>query len=105
MFILGWVMWFIIDKHPASLGTIVPGDLGSLLDNLQLAFDILKAGYLKASYVFIWREHYIVLSLVAGLITSTLFRAVSNALRRRKLHQVMLPKKFTSDKEQTDQPS
>ena len=53
VFIIGWVIWFSIDKHPAALGTIVPGDLGGLLDNFQLAFDMLRAGYLKASFVFI----------------------------------------------------
>jgi len=76
----------------------VPGELGNLLDNFQLAFDMLKAGYLKASYVFIWKEHYIVLSLIAGLMTSVIFQAVSNILRRRNLHQVMWPDKGASDK-------
>jgi len=98
MFIIGWVLWFVVDKQPASLGTIVPGELGNLLDNFQLAFDMLKAGYLKASYVFIWKEHYIVLSLIAGLMTSVIFQAVSNILRRRNLHQVMWPDKGASDK-------
>jgi len=105
MFIIGWVLWFVIDKQPASLGAIVPGDVGSLLDNFQLAFDMLKAGYLKASYVFIWKEHYIVLSLIAGLMSSIIFQAVSNALRRRKLHQVMWPEKLTSDKTDSDKSS
>ena len=98
MFIIGWVIWFVIDKHPASLGTVMPGDLGGLIDNFQLAFDMLKAGYLKASYVFIWKAHNIFLSLIAGLMTSIIFQAVSNVMRRRKLHQVMWPEKFTSDK-------
>lgn len=102
MFILGWVSWFVIDKHPASLGATVPGESGQLLDNFQLAFDMLKAGYLKASYVFIWKAHYIVLSLIAGLMTSIIFQAVSNVLRRRKLRQVMWPEKLTSDKTDSD---
>ena len=105
MFIIGWVLWFVIDKHPASLGAIVPGESGNMLDNFQLAFDMLKAGYLKASYVFIWKEHYIVLSLIAGLMTSILFQAVLNALRRRNLHRVMWPEKLTSDKTDSDQSS
>ena len=105
MFIIGWVLWFVIDKQPASLGAIVPGESGNLLDNFQLAFDILKAGYLKASYVFIWREHYVVLSLIAGLMSSTIFQIVSNTLRRRKLHQVMWPEKHTSDKTDSDKSS
>ena len=105
IFIIGWVSWFAIDKQPASLGTFVPGELGNLLDNFQLAFDMLKAGYLKASYVFIWKEHYIILSLIAGLMSSIIFQVVSNALRRRKLHQVMWPEKLTSDKADSDKSS
>jgi hypothetical protein len=103
MFIIGWVLWFVIDKQPATLGAIVPGELGNLLDNFQLAFDMAKAGYLKASYVFIWKEHYIVLSLIAGLMSSVIFQSFSNALRRRKLHQVMWPDKLTSDKTDSDE--
>ena len=100
MFIIGWVLWFITDKHPASLGTMLPGEFDSLLDNLQLAFDMLKAGYLKASYVFIWKAHYIVLSVIAGLLSSMIFQAVSNVLRRRRLHEVMWPKKTVPKKTQ-----
>lgn len=103
MFILGWVLWFITDKHPASLGTMLPGEFDSLLDNFQLAFDMLKAGYVKASYVFIWKAHYIVLSVIAGLLSSITFNAVLNVMRRRRLHEVMWPKKLASGKtEQTD---
>jgi len=105
IFIIGWVLWFVIDKHPASLGTIVPGESGKLLDNFQLAFDMLKAGYLKASYVFIWNAHYIVLSLIAGLMSSIIFKAVSNILRRRKLHRVMWPEKLKSNKTDSDKSS
>ena len=105
IFITGWVLWFFIDKHPASLGVVVPGESGKLLDNFQLAFDMMKAGYLKASYVFIWKAHYIVLTLIAGLMTSVISQAVSNVLRRRKLHQVMWPEKRADDKKDTDQSS
>jgi hypothetical protein len=103
IFIIGWVLWFIIDKQAASLGTIVPREFDNLLNNFQLAFDMLQAGYLKASYVFIWKAHYIVLSLIAGLMSSMIFQAVSIVLRRRKLHQVMWPEKLTSDKADSDQ--
>ena len=98
MFIIGWVLWFIIDKHPASLGTVVPGGFDNMLDNFQLAFDMLKAGFLKASYVFIWNAHYIVLSIIAGLLSSIIFQGISNVMRRRKLHEVMWPKKPASAK-------
>ena len=105
MFIIGWVFWFAIDKHPAALGAMVPAESGKLLDNFQLAFDMLKAGYLKASYVFLWKAHYIVLSLIAGLMSSLVFQAISNSLRRRKLREVMWPEKQTSDKTDSDKSS
>ena len=103
MFVIGWVLWFFIDKHPASLGVIVPGELDTLLNNFQLAFDMLKAGYLKASFVFIWKAHYIVIAIMAGLLSSIIFQGVANILRRRKLHELMWRKKITSGKtEQQD---
>ena len=102
IFILGWLLWFFIDKHPASLGVIVPGELGSMLDNFQLAFDMLKDGYLKASYVFIWKAHYIILSLIAGVLSSMMYQAVSNVLRRRRLQQVMWPDKLKSEKNESE---
>ena len=96
MFVIGWALWFLIDKHPASLGTMVPGELDGLLNNFQLAFDMMKAGYLKASYVFIWKAHYIVLSIIAGLLSSLAFQGIPNILRRRKLHEVMWPNRNAS---------
>lgn len=102
MFVIGWVLWFFIDKHPAALGTIVPGEFDNLLNNFQLAFDMLKAGYLKASYVFIWKAHYLVISLIAGLLSSILLQSVFNVLRRRKLRDLMWPKKLTSANAEKD---
>jgi len=96
MFVIGWVLWFFIDKHPASLGVIVPGEMDTLLNNFQLAFDMLKAGYLKASFVFIWKAHYIVIAIIAGLLSSILFQGAANILRRRKLRDLMWPKKISS---------
>ena len=98
IFVTGWVLWFFIDKHPASLGVIVPAESDTMLANFQLAFDMLTAGYLRASYVFIWKAHYIVLSIIAALLISALREATSNILRRRHLRQVMWPKKPSSEK-------
>jgi hypothetical protein len=95
MFVIGWVLWFFIDKNPAALGTMVPGEFDSLLNNFQLASDMLKAGYLKASFVFIWKAHYFVIAIIAGLLSSIIFQAVANILRRRKLRDLMWPKKIT----------
>ena len=98
IFILGWVLWFFIDKHPASLGIIVPEELDTMLDNFQLAFDLLADGFLRASYIFIWKAHYIVLSIIMALLTSALHQTLSNVLRRQHLRQVMWPKKSPSDR-------
>ena len=98
IFVTGWVLWFFMDKHPASLGVIMPAESDTMLANFQLAFDMLTAGYLRASYVFIWKAHYIVLSIIAALLISALREATSNILRRRHLRQVMWPKKFSSEK-------
>ena len=97
IFLLGWVLWFAADKHPAALGVFVPAESDSLLNNFQLAFDMAKAGYLKASFVYLWKAHFIVLALVAGLISSLIFQIVSNTLRRRRLRAVMRPEMRASD--------
>jgi len=103
VFIIGWVLWFATEKHPASLGVIVPGESGNLLGNFQMAFDMMKAGYLKAAYIFIWKAHYIVLSLIAGLMSSIIFQAAAKILRQRKLREVMRPEILTSNKTDSDE--
>ena len=97
IFIIGWVLWFFIDKHPASLGVIVPDELDTVLDNFQLAFDLLSAGFLRASFVFIWKAHYIIVSIITALLLSAMYGGLSNVLRRRHLRQVMWPKKLSSE--------
>lgn len=93
MFILGWILWFSIDKQPAALGTFVPDELDTMLANFQMAFDMIKAGYITASWVFIWKAHYIVLSLLAGLASSLALQAIIDQRRRHRLRELMLPKK------------
>ena len=86
-------MWFLTDKHPASLGVVVvPDELDSLLDNFQLAFDMLAAGYIRASFIFIWKAHYIYLSVITALLLSAIHAGLSNVLRRHHLRQLMWPK-------------
>ena len=97
-FIVGWALWFFIDKHPASLGVNLPGEMDTMLENFQLAFDMLSAGYLRASYVFIWKAHYIVLSIIFALLTSASYEIISNVFRRRHLRQLMWPKKSSPEK-------
>ena len=101
IFVIGWVLWFFIDKHPASLGVVVPEELDTVLGNFQLAFDILSAGYLRASFVFLWKAHYIVFSVITALLLSALHGGISNFLRRRHLRQLMWPKKISSNKSES----
>ena len=98
VFVTGWVLWFFIDKHPASLGVIPPEELDTMLANFQMAFDLLSAGYLRASFVFIWKAHYIILSILTALLMSAMHETISSVFRRRHLRQVMWPKKLSSDK-------
>ena len=98
VFVIGWALWFFIDKHPASLGVVVPEELDTVLENFQLAFDMLSAGYLRASFVFLWKAHYIVFSVITALLLSALHGGISNFLRRRHLRQLMWPKKISSNK-------
>ena len=93
---IGWALWFFIDKNPASLGVVVPEELDTLLENFQLAFDMLSAGFLRASFVFLWKAHYIVFSVITALLLSALYQGISNVLRRRHLRQLMWPKKLSS---------
>ena len=102
VFVIGWILWFLIDKHPASLGVVVPGELDTLLDDFQLAFDMLAGGFLRASYVFIWKAHYLVLSVVTALLLSAIHGGVSNVLRRRNLRQLMWPKKSNSEQKEDE---
>ncbi|VAW53997.1 hypothetical protein MNBD_GAMMA05-1631 [hydrothermal vent metagenome] len=99
VFVIGWTLWFLIDKHPASLGVIVPGELDTLLDNFQLAFDMLTDGYLRASYVFIWKAHYLVLSVITALLLSAIHGGFSNVLHRRNLRQLMWRKQSSLEEE------
>jgi hypothetical protein len=108
IFIIGWTLWFLLDKHPASLGLMLPVAADELTLNFQIAFDLLRAGYLRASFTFIWKAHYIVISLAFGMMTSIIFQAAANFLRRRRLHQLMWPDKQNTDKtheQDIDRPS
>jgi len=103
VFIAGWMVRFLIDKPPAGqLG--LPKVSDSMLDNFQQAFDMLKAGHLDMAYVFIWDAHYLVLSLLGGLLVALLFGVVSEQLGRRRMRRNFLPpvRKKESGPEKSD---
>jgi len=92
----------MIDKHPASLGIILPAELDTMLDNFQLAFDMLTDGFLRASYVFIWKAHYLVLSVIIALLLSAIHGGLSNVLRRRNLRQLMWPNQSSTEQKENE---
>lgn len=90
VFLAGWTLRFLIDKPPAGqLG--LPKASDSMLANFQQSFDMLKAGHLDMAYVFIWDAHYLVLSLLGGLLVGLLFGLVSEQLGRRRMRRHFLP--------------
>ena len=87
----GWVLWFLVDKQLASLGLVLPPARDTLLADFQLAFDLLKGGFLRAAFVFIWHAHYILLALTGGLLLSLLAESIGGFFRRRHLRRLMWP--------------
>jgi len=90
VFIAGWVLWFWIDKPPGGLAGL-PRPADSMLENFQRAFDILKAGHLEVAWLYIWNAHYLVLSLLGGLLLSVITGAIADQLARRRLRRHFLP--------------
>jgi hypothetical protein len=90
VFICGWVAWFMLDK-PAPVQFSFPERSDELLGNFQYAFDMLKAGYADFAFIFIWKQHYIVLSLLGGALFAMLAGSVSDYLGRRRMRKLVLP--------------
>jgi hypothetical protein len=83
VFVGGWLLWFWIDKPPAGrYGLPPPGD--SMVQNFQTAIDLLKAGYPDIAFLFIWHAHYLVISVLTGILLALTFRAISDRLGRRR---------------------
>ena len=90
VFLLGWVVWFWIDKPPPDQLRL-PEVSDSLVENFQVAFDMMKAGYPKVAYVYIWNAHYLLLSIAGGLLLAVTVKAVSDALGRRRMRRHIMP--------------
>lgn len=76
------MVWFWIDKPAAGqFGLPPPGD--SMAQNFQRSIDLLKAGYPDMAYLYIWHAHYLVLSVVLGILLAVMYRALSDQLARR----------------------
>ena len=89
VFVVGWAVRFLINKPP-------PGQLGlpdvsdSMLDNFQQSFDIMKSGHIDVAFVFIWDAHYLILSVLGGLLTGIVYGIISEHINRRRMRQRFL---------------
>lgn len=104
VFITGWLVWFWLDKPPAGRFGL-PRQSDNVVENFQRAFDMLKAGYPDMAYVYIWSAHYLILSLVGGILVAVLYRWISEHLSRKRMRrQLIPPPRSTSGTDNTDDP-
>jgi hypothetical protein len=80
----------MLDK-PGPVQFSFPERSDELLGNFQYAFDMLKAGYAEFAFIFIWKQHYIVLSLLGGALFAMLAGSVRDYLGRRRMRKLVLP--------------
>jgi len=97
-FVIGWLLWFWLDKNPAMLGPLPPPANDDYIRNFQIAIDLVKQARIKAAYVYIWKAHYIVLSLAVGLTIGALLGALSRSLSRKKFRKHYLPERKNKEK-------
>ncbi len=90
VFLLGWVLWFWIDKPPPGQMQL-PEVSDSLIENFQVAFDILKAGYPNVSFIYIWNAHYLLLSILGGALLAVSTGLFSDMLARRRMRRNIMP--------------
>jgi len=102
-FVAGWLLWFWLDKNPATLGPLPPPANDDYIRNFQIAIDLVKQARLKAAYVYIWKAHYIVLSLAAGLAIGAVLGALSRSLSRKNFRKLYLPERKNKEKEKVSQ--
>jgi hypothetical protein len=60
-------------------------------ENFQRAFNMLKAGHPDVAYVYIWDAHYILLSLIGGVLVAVIYGSVSDFLGRRRMRRHFRP--------------
>ena len=90
VFLLGWVIWFWIDKPPPAQLQLLPVS-DSLIENFQITFDLLKSGYLDVAYVYIWNAHYLLLSLLGGVLIAVSYGMIADYLSRRRMRRNIMP--------------
>jgi hypothetical protein len=105
VFIGGWLTWFWIDKPPAvQFGLPPPGD--SVVEDFQRSIDLLKTGHPDMAYLYIWHAHYLILSVVLGILIAVVFRTIADHLSRmgRRRHYYPTPGTGTSPRGQNASP-
>ena len=80
----------MMDK-PGAVQFSFPERSDDLLGNFQYAFDMLKAGFPGLAFIFIWKQHYIVLSLLGGALLAVATGYVGDLLGRRRMRKLVLP--------------
>jgi hypothetical protein len=99
-FVGGWIIWFWIDKNPASLGPLAYPQDGDFLYNFQVTIDLVKQARFRAAFVYVWKAHYLVLSLAIGAIIGIALAAASRMLSRKRLLKLYLPERQRRQKQQ-----
>ncbi len=87
VFIGGWVLWFWMDKGSQAFRMNYQPEKDDMLANFQVAFDMLKAGYPGPAYAHIWHSHYLILSLLGGLLLTFAFDAIGGFFTRREMRK------------------
>ena len=90
-FIAGWTIWFWLDKSPFVLGPLPQPLQGEYLANFQMAFDLLKEGRFRAAYVYIWKGHFVVISLAFGMLAAMVASSFSRMLARKRFRKLNIP--------------
>ena len=84
----------VLDRQTAYA---VRGD--NLIDNFQTAFDLLKSGSPEIAFVYIWSAHYIILSLLGGMLVAVIYGSISDYLGRRRMRRHFMPPAGVTSKE------
>ena len=90
VFISGWLAWFWIDKPPPGQFGLPPAS-DSLVENFQRSINLLKAGYPDMAYLYIWHAHYLILSMVFGILIAIAFPFNFRPSGEEKHAQILLP--------------
>ena len=82
VFLAGWVGWFWMDKGRSGDSITLGGD--DILVDFQFATDLIRMGELGAAFSFVWPHHFIVLSLLGGILLSLLTTGIKRFFARSR---------------------